>query len=130
MPTLTQVPMIDDPALVGPLEDLEEHTVGLLKLVVHRARDVPKMDVGGKADPVMVMYTGPTHKVETSVKKNSLEPEWEETYYLTVEEPKDQNVRVEMYDVDMVGLGGGGSRSVQEYGLVAPRSCALLIFVY
>lgn len=63
------------------------------------------MDSGGKADPMIVMSTGPYKHVETSVKKNSLEPEWNETFYLTVEEPKDQMLRLEMFDIDMVGGG-------------------------
>ena len=81
--------MLDDPALVGPLEELEMRTVGLLKVVANTGRDIPRMDIGGKADPMLVLYTGPLRKVETSCKKNTLEPEWGETFYLTVEEPKD-----------------------------------------
>ena len=97
--------------MVGPLEDLEERTVGILKVLVKYAREVPRMDVGGKADPVLVLSTGPMRHVETSVKKGTLEPKWNETFFLTIEEPKDQELRLEMFDVDAVGPSGWGGAS-------------------
>ena len=43
---------------------------------VLEARDIPRMDRMGTSDPSVTIFTDPKRKLDTSTKKNTLNPKW------------------------------------------------------
>jgi Ca2+-dependent lipid-binding protein len=43
-------------------------------------------------------------QVETKVVKNTLAPAWEETFYILVQEPTTQMLKLELYDYDTISI--------------------------
>lgn len=43
--------------------------------------------------------------------KNTLEPAWEETFYILVQEPTTQMLKLELYDYDTISMKVGAGRS-------------------
>jgi Ca2+-dependent lipid-binding protein len=56
----------------------------------------PAIPPPGKSDPLVEVFTTPNYRYETRYISNSLEPVWEETFFLPVLEK------------DQVGVGKGG----------------------
>nr|CAB3474549.1 unnamed protein product [Digitaria exilis] len=52
----------------------------------------------GKSDPYVVLYVRPFFKVRTNVIDDNLNPEWNETFELLVEDKETQSVIFEVYD--------------------------------
>lgn len=106
------VPMLPE-SDTGPLTYLKKRTVGVLKVTLAKAWNLKVMDsgmTGGSADPFVCMWSNPQRKVETKVVKNTLAPAWEETFYILVQEPTTQMLKLELYDYDTISikeLGGG-----------------------
>ncbi|XP_042014477.1 synaptotagmin-3-like isoform X1 [Salvia splendens] len=79
--------------------------VGILHVKVVRARNLLNMDFLSTSDPyVKLSLTGerlPSKK--TTVKKNNLNPEWNETFKLTVKDPVSQVLQLKLYDWEKVG---------------------------
>lgn len=71
---------------------------------VVRALKLLKMDILGSSDPyVKLSLSGerlPARK--TTIKKNNLNPEWNEKFRLIVKEPDTQVLQLEVYDWDKV----------------------------
>ncbi|KAB5538960.1 hypothetical protein DKX38_016493 [Salix brachista] len=79
--------------------------VGILHVKVVRAKKLLKADILGTSDPyVKLNLTGeklPAKK--TTIKKKSLNPEWNENFKLVVKEPESQALQLQVFDWDKVG---------------------------
>ncbi|XP_078174363.1 calcium-dependent lipid-binding (CaLB domain) family protein [Carex rostrata] len=82
------------------ISDLELKPQGKLTVTVKRANNLPNADVIGKSDPYVVLYTRPMFKVKTKVIDNNLNPEWNETFEVIVEDKETQFLALEVYDED------------------------------
>ncbi len=72
-------------------------------MTVVRAKNLLKMDVMGKADPfVKLQLVNTLMSKKTRTKKSTLNPEWNETFKLLVQDPKSQSLEIQVYDWDKV----------------------------
>jgi len=93
--------------VTGPLEHLKKRLKGILQVTILKARDIKAMDSnwgGAASDPFISMWSNPERRVETRVIKNTLAPEWEETFHILVQEPGTQKLKIELYDYDAVNI--------------------------
>ena len=67
------VPLLP-PDVTGPLDNLELHTKGVLKVTVVEARGLPKADIIGKGDPFAVLETVALKPIKTKVRRSTLLP--------------------------------------------------------
>ncbi|CAL9767114.1 unnamed protein product [Musa acuminata subsp. burmannicoides] len=74
-----------------------ENVLGLLRVRVQRGVNLASRDAGG-SDAYVVLRMG-DQKLKTSVKKNCLNPEWNEDLTLCVTDPI-QPLKLEVYDKD------------------------------
>ncbi|KAH7668984.1 C2 domain-containing protein [Dioscorea alata] len=79
--------------------------VGILHVKVLRAQQLRRKDFMGKSDPyVKLKLTEDKHlSKKTSVKKNNLNPEWNEEFKLVVKDPGTQALELDVYDWEQVG---------------------------
>ncbi|GFP95988.1 synaptotagmin-3 [Phtheirospermum japonicum] len=79
--------------------------VGILHVKVVRATKLLKMDLLGLSDPyVKLSLSGEKLSTKkTTVKKKTLNPEWNEDFKLSVKEPQSQMLLVNVFDWDKVG---------------------------
>jgi len=75
---------------------------GQIRVVVHRADDLPRMDLNGKADPYVVLTYG-DKKEKTKSCKNTLDPVWDHELFLDVEEFGENQIKIEVFDKDRLG---------------------------
>ncbi|KAJ1268316.1 hypothetical protein BS78_07G125400 [Paspalum vaginatum] len=77
---------------------------GVLSITVISAEDLPPMDIGGKADPFVVLYLkkGETKK-KTRVVTDTLNPIWNQTFDFVVEDALHDLLMVEVWDHDTFG---------------------------
>ncbi|KAK3123190.1 hypothetical protein QOZ80_8AG0625840 [Eleusine coracana subsp. coracana] len=77
---------------------------GVLSVTVISAEDLPSMDIGGKADPFVVLYLkkGETKK-KTRVVTDTLNPIWNQTFDFVVEDALHDLLMVEVWDHDTFG---------------------------
>ncbi|GAA0158982.1 membrane trafficking regulatory protein [Lithospermum erythrorhizon] len=98
-PKFLEIPVLDASAIAS------KKPVGILHVKVMRATKLLKMDLIGLSDPyVKLKLSGdnlPSKK--TTVKKKTLNPEWNETFKLIVKDPQSQLLNISMYDWDKVG---------------------------
>ena len=78
--------------------------VGILHVRVIRATKLLKMDLLGLSDPyVKLNLSGEKHSSKkTTVKKKTLNPEWNEEFKLSVKDPQSQMLLINVYDWDKV----------------------------
>jgi Ca2+-dependent lipid-binding protein len=78
--------------------------VGILHVKVVRAQNLRKKDLLGKSDPYVKLKMAdeklPVKK--TQVKKNNLNPEWNEEFKITVTDPEAQALEAIVYDWEQV----------------------------
>ncbi|PWA82446.1 C2 domain, Synaptotagmin-like mitochondrial-lipid-binding domain protein [Artemisia annua] len=98
-PQTLEIPILD--SSLG----IVKRPVGVLHVKVVRAIKLMKMDILGLSDPyVKLKLSGdmlPSKK--TTIKKNTLNPIWNETFKLVVKDPQAQTLQVNVYDWDKVG---------------------------
>ncbi|XP_031383535.1 synaptotagmin-3 isoform X2 [Punica granatum] len=98
-PRAHKVPILDPSTVVT------KKPVGILHVKVIRAMKLLKMDLLGASDPyVKLSLTGerlPAKK--TNVKRNNLNPEWNENFKFIVKDPSTQTLKLQVYDWDKVG---------------------------
>ncbi|XP_062190758.1 calcium-dependent lipid-binding protein [Phragmites australis] len=80
--------------------DLELKPQGRLFVTVVKATSLKNKELIGKSDPYVVLYVRPMFKVKTKVIDDNLNPEWNETFELIVEDKETQSVIFEVYDED------------------------------
>jgi hypothetical protein len=100
--------------IVVPLSDMTSEEAarlymisrGALEVKVKAGRDLPRSDlILGQCDPKLRMFVDPLGMNEcTSKKGNTLTPEWNETFWLLVQEPDDQFLHVTLLDVDTINF--------------------------
>jgi Ca2+-dependent lipid-binding protein len=62
--------------------------------------DIPNMDAIGKTDPYVIIR-GPEEEVKTSVKENTLTPQWDEDFHLEIRNPQNSIVTLKLMDKDL-----------------------------
>nr|GMC50115.1 synaptotagmin-3 isoform X1 [Ipomoea batatas] len=91
--------------ILAPTSVTIRKPVGILHVKVIRAMKLLKMDLLGLSDPyVKLSLSGdrlPARK--TSIKKKTLNPEWNETFRLAVKDPESQVLHIDVFDWDKVG---------------------------
>ncbi|RLN33769.1 integral membrane single C2 domain protein [Panicum miliaceum] len=80
--------------------DLELKPQGKLSVTVVKATSLRNKELIGKSDPYVRLYVRPMFKVKTKVIDDNLNPEWNETFELIVEDKETQSVIFEVYDED------------------------------
>ena len=100
--------------VVVPLSDMTSEEAsrlymisrGALEVKVKKGHDLPRTDlILGQCDPKLRLYVDPLGMNEcTSKKSNTLTPEWDETFWLMVQEPDDQFLHVTLLDVDTINV--------------------------
>ncbi|KAH7444352.1 hypothetical protein KP509_02G074800 [Ceratopteris richardii] len=77
--------------------------VGLIEVKVLYARNLRKADIIGKSDPYIKISLGEKgFSKKTQVKKNTLNPDWNETHTLVVQDPSIQVLEFHAYDWDKI----------------------------
>lgn len=78
--------------------------VGILHVKVVRATKLLKMDLLGLSDPyVKLSLSGDEHPTKkTTIKKKTLNPEWNEEFKLSVKDPQSQILFINVFDWDKV----------------------------
>lgn len=74
-----------------------------LNVEVIEAKDLTPKDPNGLSDPFVTMYIArvPTHRYNTSVKPETINPRWEEYFSLPVSDnPNEEQLVVEVWDFD------------------------------
>lgn len=92
------------PEVTGPLDDLQLRHKGVLQVDIIEAKDLPKMDAMGAADPSVEAFTLSEYRDSTDVKKNTLTPRWDQRLWFLVQEPDSQILKMNMYDTDLVNV--------------------------
>lgn len=90
--------MFFDNIFVSPLfcSDLELRPQGELSVTVVRASGLKNMEMIGTSDPYVVVHVRPLFKVKTKVVDNNLNPVWNESFKLIVEDKETQAVFFEV----------------------------------
>ncbi|KAL6909601.1 hypothetical protein ACP4OV_001882 [Aristida adscensionis] len=108
--------------------DLELKPQGRLSVTGVKATSLVNMEMIGKSDPYVVLYIRPMFKVKTKVVDNNLNPEWNETFHLIVEDKETQCVIFEIYDEDTLQLDkkmGAAKLAVNSLELESPTEIKL-----
>ena len=75
---------------------------GRIRLLIHKAEELEKKDVGGKSDPyVVISYE--TQRAETQVCKKTISPVWDHEVWVDITENGDNQITLEMFDKDKIG---------------------------
>lgn len=98
-PQTLEIPILDGP--VGAMKK----PVGIIHVKVIRAHKLPKRDLLGTSDPyVQLRLSGEKLPAKrTTVKMNNLNPEWNESFNLTVKDLQSQVLELHVYDWDKFG---------------------------
>eukprot|EP00850_Spirogloea_muscicola_P001715 SM000006S19480 [mRNA] locus=s6:1060114:1063979:+ [translate_table: standard] len=93
------------PLIPGDYKDLELRAVGQLEVKIVAAKSLLNKDLIGKSDPFVILYVRPipSRMCRTSVQKNNLNPIWNESFSLVVEDKSAQNLVITVMDDDGVG---------------------------
>ncbi|XP_009343270.1 synaptotagmin-3-like [Pyrus x bretschneideri] len=96
---------LDIPILDSSLSGTIKKPVGILHVKVVKALKLLKMDIIGTSDPyVKIKLSGerlPSKK--TTIKMRNLNPEWNESFRLTVKDPQTQILQFDLYDWEQIG---------------------------
>ena len=76
--------------------ELELKPQGKLTVTVVKANDLKNKEFIGKSDPYTVVYVRPLFKVKTKTIDNNLNPEWNQTFPLIVEDKETQSLIIEV----------------------------------
>lgn len=81
-----------------------QRPVGSLNVKVVRASKLKKKDLLGSSDPYVVLEFADDRlsSKQTSVKKNNLNPEWNEEFTMAVKDPQTQDLIITLYDWEKV----------------------------
>ncbi|KAK9147628.1 hypothetical protein Scep_006385 [Stephania cephalantha] len=81
--------------------DLELKPQGTVSVAVVKADDLKNMEMIGKSDPYVVLHIRPLFKYKTKVVDNNLNPVWNDTFDLIVEDKETQSIIFEVFDKDV-----------------------------
>lgn len=75
----------------------------MLEVKVVRGKNLQKKDLMGKADPyVKLQLVNTVLSKTTRTKMSTLNPEWNESFKLLVQDPKSQSLELQVYDWEKV----------------------------
>ncbi|KAJ6840023.1 synaptotagmin-2-like [Iris pallida] len=97
-PRTLEVPIMDP-------SNAMKKPVGILLVNVVRAYELKKKDLVGKSDPFikLKLTEDRVSTKKTTVKRNNLNPEWNEEFKLVVKDPESQALEINVYDREKVG---------------------------
>lgn len=104
------------------LSELELKPQGKLSVTVVKANDLKNKELIGKSDPYTVVYVRPLFKVKTKTIDNNLNPVWNQTFHLIVEDKETQSLIIEVFDKDVGQDEKLGVAKVRLIELEAERS--------
>eukprot|EP00897_Mesotaenium_endlicherianum_P006966 jgi/Mesen1/6298/ME000325S05444 len=81
---------------------LEMRLQGCVSVTVVGARGLRNVDIIGKSDPYVTLWTRNLFKVKTRVIKDSLHPTWNETFKLDVDDPLTTKLILKVQDQDIM----------------------------
>lgn len=82
--------------------------VGIIEVKILHAKNLLKKDLMGKADPYVKIQLVKTMMSKTTTQKmNTLNPVWNETFKLLVQDPKSQSLELQVYDWEKVRAAKG-----------------------
>ncbi|GJP51794.1 hypothetical protein CLOM_g10933 [Closterium sp. NIES-68] len=81
---------------------LEMQYGGELVVQVVKAEGVKNVDTLGKSDPYATVWLNPKHRAKTGVCKNNLNPVWNETFLLPVDDPHTAELTIKVEDDDVM----------------------------
>merc|ERR1712236_177201 len=92
---------------------------GLITVIVHKARDIEKKGMFGKADPYVIMTYG-DQKAKSKTIKNNYNPEWEFTAKFNIQKESAVGIKISVFDDDIgkddaLGMKVLDIAAVQEY---------------
>lgn len=81
-----------------------QRPVGILTVKVIKAMNLKKKDLLGSSDPYvkLQLHDDKMQSKQTTVKKNNLNPEWNEEFSLVVKDPQSQDLVLTLYDWEKV----------------------------
>lgn len=90
-----------------------QRPVGVLNVNIVRATNLKKKDLLGSSDPYVKLrlHDDNLQSKKTTVKKNNLNPEWNEEFSLIVKDPQAQDLVLTLYDWEKVALASHSSLS-------------------
>eukprot|EP00250_Pteridium_aquilinum_P035462 c9459_g1_i1 orf=161-1768(+) len=96
-PKFLEVPILDDSKVSI------KKPVGMLQVTIVNCRNLKKADLMGKSDPYVKMSLGEgTLSRKTQKKLGTLNPDWNETHTLLVQDPSSQALELHIYDWEKV----------------------------
>ncbi|KAG0599285.1 hypothetical protein M758_12G140300 [Ceratodon purpureus] len=96
-PKTLEIPVIDDPSAA-------KRPVGIVEVKIIRAKNLVKKDFMGKSDPyVKLQLVNTVLSKTTRTKMSTLNPEWNETFKLLVQDPKSQSLELQIFDWEKIG---------------------------
>eukprot|EP00249_Psilotum_nudum_P021145 c27993_g1_i2 orf=555-2063(-) len=84
------------------LSELELKLEGKVIVTIQRASGLKNLEIVGKSDPYVEVYIRVLFKFRTRTISNNLNPEWNETFELDVEDRETQNLILKVADEDVV----------------------------
>merc|ERR1712002_1045558 len=92
---------------------------GLITVTVHKARDIEKKGMFGKADPYVIMMYG-DQKAKSKTIKNNYNPEWEFTAKFNIKKEVTEGIKISVFDDDIgkddaLGMKVLDIAAIQEY---------------
>merc|ERR1712142_1191389 len=98
---------------------------GDISITVHKARDIEKKGMMGKADPYVVLLYGDQQEKSKTIKNNH-NPEWEYTAKFQIKPENTDSISISVFDEDFgkddtLGSATLDLRSVQEYKTLKNR---------
>merc|ERR1712203_1313103 len=107
---------IEPEVVIPKAKELEP---GLITVTVHKARDIEKKGMFGKADPYVIMTYG-DQKAKSKTIKNNYNPEWEFTAKFNVQKESAEGIKISVFDDDIgkddaLGMKVLDIAAVQEY---------------
>merc|ERR1712142_652847 len=92
---------------------------GLISVTVHKARDIEKKGMFGKADPYVIMTHG-DQKAKSKTIKNNCNPEWEFNAKFNIKKDAAEGIKISVFDDDIgkddaLGMKVLDIGSVQDY---------------
>merc|ERR1711892_1090564 len=75
---------------------------GRIRLLLHKAEELEKKDLGGKSDPYAVI-TYETQRSESQACKKTIAPVWDHEVWIDISENGDNQITIELFDKDKIG---------------------------
>ncbi|MCO5601508.1 hypothetical protein L7F22_055629 [Adiantum nelumboides] len=113
-------------AILDEAKGVLQKPVGILRVKILNARNLKKADVMGKSDPYVKISLGDkTLSKKSQVRKNTTNPDWNETHTLVVQDPSSQVLELHVYDWEKVSSHDKLGMQVIPLASLAPEESKL-----